>query len=230
MIFTLVYGKDLVQFPKLADQMLCDRAAVFKERLGWDLNTDDAGRETDEYDAMNPLYLILCDENGDHLGSTRLMPTTGPTMLADHFSHLTDGVEIESPLIWETTRLFIARRGELGRRAAAALMWAGCRFALDSGIGFFVGVAPGQMVRVYTAGGWKPEVIGQHHGSEGEICACLWEVSEEICNELAERAGIDQTTTMVRVYRPDAPKPKTDDVWCPVPANLTSEPMAARSA
>lgn len=224
MIFSLIYGKDLGQFPRLADQMLCDRASTFKERLGWDLATDEAGRETDEYDAMNPLYLILGDENGDHLGSTRLMPTTGRTMIADHFAHLTDGVEIESPLIWETTRLFIARRGELGRRAAAALMWAGCKFALQNGIAFFVGVAPAHMVKLYAAGGWKPEVIGEASGPDGDICACLWEVSEEVCEELAKRAGIEEGRYTLSVYRPE-PKRKTDD-WAPVPANLPKAPPA----
>ena len=43
-------------------------------------------REIDQYDLLNPLYLILKDENGKHLGSCRALPTTGPTMIADHFS------------------------------------------------------------------------------------------------------------------------------------------------
>ena len=81
------------------------------------------------------------------------MPTTGPTMIADHFADMTDGVEIESPLIWEVTRVFIANRGQNSIRNAAALMWAGCQIGLRAGVQFYVGVTAATMARVFTACG-----------------------------------------------------------------------------
>lgn len=198
-MFTLVYGDDLQNFPTLTDQMLRDRGTQFKEALGWDLHTDEKGRETDQYDLMNPLYLILRNDKGQHIGSTRLMPTTGPTMIADHFSHLTDGVEIESPLIWETTRFFVSKKAN--RREATALMWAGCQFGLQSGISFYVGVTGAHMVRVFSACGWTSEVLGRSSSPEGDICACLWEVSEELCEKLRRRAGIEKGEYHLSVYR-----------------------------
>ena len=109
---TLVYGEHLSDFQKLGDQMLRDRGAQFIGDLGWALQTDDQGRERDEYDHMNPLYLILSDDAGDHVASTRLMSTTGPNMASDHFAHLTDGVAIESAAVWETTRFFVAQKAQ----------------------------------------------------------------------------------------------------------------------
>lgn len=200
-MFTLVYGDDLLDFPHLANQMFRDRRAQFKDALGWNLDVDALGREIDRYDLLNPLYLILRDENGVHLGSTRLMPTTGPTMIADHFSTLTDGVQIESPLIWECTRFFITRRARNSRRDAAALMWAGCQMALRSGIEFYVGVTAAHMVRVFHACGWPAEVIGRRSDGDGDVCACLWEVNEEICDRLRTRAGIEDGACNLSVYR-----------------------------
>ena len=142
MPFTLVYGENLSDFPELGDQMLRDRGSQFIDQLGWELTTDEKGRELDEYDGFNPLYLILTDGAGDHVASTRLMPTTGPNMAADHFAHLTDGVAISSATIWETTRFFVAQKAH--RRAAPALMWAGCEIALRAGVEFYLGVIGAQ--------------------------------------------------------------------------------------
>jgi acyl homoserine lactone synthase len=206
-MFTLVYGDDLFDFPQLANEMFHDRRAQFKEALGWNLAVDALGREIDEYDLLNPLYVILRDAEGRHLGSSRVLPTTGRTMIADHFSDLTDGVEIESPLIWETTRFFIARRGAESRRNAAALMWAGCQLGLRSGVQFYVGVTAAHMVRVFTACGWPAEVIGRRTDADGEICACLWEVNEEMCDRLRRRAGIEEGQHALQVYRRHAARP-----------------------
>ena len=205
-MFTLVYGNDLFDFPTLANQMFRDRRAQFRDEYGWDLEVDALGREIDRYDLMNPLYVILRDAKGRHQGSGRLMPTTGPTMIADHFADLTDGVEIESSLVWEVTRVFIARRGQDSPRSAAALMWAGCRIGLAAGVRFYVGVTTAHMVRVFSACGWPPEVIGSRQSErDGDIAACLWEISEENCARLARRAGIDEDSVDLKVYRRPIP-------------------------
>ncbi len=201
MPFTLVYGDHLADFPGLADEMFCDRREQFMDTLGWELDVDHSGRETDDYDLLNPLYVILRDDAGAHLGSTRLMPTTGPTMIADHFSHITGGVEIESPLIWEVTRFFIADNGASRRKAASALMWAGCRFGLDRGVNFYVGVTATAMVNVFAAAGWPAEIIGEGTCPEGDISACLWELTEEKCADLATRAGLSQDDLHLSVHR-----------------------------
>jgi acyl homoserine lactone synthase len=39
--------------------MFRDRAAQFHHRLGWDVRLDDMGLEFDQYDAHNPLYIII---------------------------------------------------------------------------------------------------------------------------------------------------------------------------
>ncbi len=189
MLFTLFYGDDLPKHPDLGDQMLRDRGRQFKDALGWDLITDELGRERDEYDYMNPLYTIVTDDDGQHIASSRVMPTTGPNMTGDHFSNLTDGVAVSSPKIWETTRFFVAQKAQ--RRAASALMWAGSQMALNSGVEFYLSVTGAHLLRVFTVCGWRPEVIGRSGTGDNEICACLWEVTPEVSARLARLAGID---------------------------------------
>ena len=70
-----IYGNDLHQFPLLRDTMFRDRADQFKTRLGWAVNVNAAGEERDEYDAMNPLYVIWQNPDGTHGGSMRFLPT-----------------------------------------------------------------------------------------------------------------------------------------------------------
>lgn len=198
----IVRAADLFRRPKLAATMFRDRALQFRERLGWDVAIDDQGLEFDEYDDLNPIYVILHDEQGEHLGSGRLLPTTDRTMLTEHFADLTGGVEIESPLIWETTRFCVSPRAREDRRLALrippTLLWAGCEIALRCGVEFYVGVFSAPMLKVYQRAGWTPEVLGSRMTREGEVCAGLWEVTTEIRDRLAERAG--QTLTELEYY------------------------------
>jgi len=69
--------------------MLKDRKIVLMDRLGWDLQSPDGLHELDEYDDEETLYLIVHQpETGRHLGSVRLLPSTGAHLLGDKFAHL----------------------------------------------------------------------------------------------------------------------------------------------
>lgn len=191
----VVRAADLFRRPLLAASMFRDRAIQFRDRLGWDVTLDDQGLEFDAYDDLNPVYVIMHDEKGEHLGSGRLLPTVGRTMIGDHFSDLTGEVAISSPLIWETTRFCVSPRVREDRRLAmrtpAALLWAGCEIARRSGVEFYVGVFNASMLKVYQRAGWAPEVLGTRKTDEGEICAGLWEVNAEAQQALADQAGRD---------------------------------------
>ena len=185
-----IYADALDAFPKLKETMFKDRAWQFKERLGWDVNVDDTGYESDEYDEINPLYVIFELPDGSHGGSMRILPTTGQTMVNDHFLNLTDGVEISSPLIWECTRFCLARKA--GSNVAAALMLAGGEIMTGFGIRHFVGVFDARMERIYRAIGSSPDLIGSQGQGRDKISIGLWEFTEEAKRKVAQRAGISQ--------------------------------------
>jgi len=183
-----IYGNDLSKYPHLRDSMFRDRANQFKTRLEWDVTVDEDGFEKDEYDALNPLYVIWQTAEGTHGGSMRLLPTTGPTMVNDHFSHLSDGGHIVSPLIWECTRFCLAP--DAGSRVAAALMLAGGEIMRNFGIKHYAGVFDARMVRIYRAIGSSPEIIGAEGEGRDRISVGLWEFTDDAREKVARRAGL----------------------------------------
>ena len=159
-----IYADDLHQYPVLARTMFRDRAHQFHTRLKWQVTVDADGNERDEYDALNPMYVIWEQPDGTHGGSLRFLPTTGPCMVNDHFRDLTDGVRIESPLIWECTRFCLAPKAEA--RVSAALMLGGMEAGRASFLTHAVGVFDARMVRIYRRLGWGPIILGHKwHGA-----------------------------------------------------------------
>lgn len=100
-------GKTRPEEIRLLDRMYKLRHAVFAERLKW-TSLDSYEREIDLYDVMNPVYLICRDPAGEVVGCWRLLPTTGPYMLKDIFSHLLWGAPPpEQSDVWEISRFAI---------------------------------------------------------------------------------------------------------------------------
>ncbi len=179
----LITGIDLANHEALLNEMFQARKRLFSDRLGWDVTVDDRGWETDQYDPINPLYLIATDETGSHLGSLRLLPTTGDTMLRDVFASVFDDTVIESPLIWECTRFCIegGKSEKVGaglHRATTALLLGICETGLRAGIKQIVGVFDRRMIPIYRRGGWAPEVVGESGTGRDAVFLGVWDVSE----------------------------------------------------
>lgn len=96
----------------LLDEMHQLRARVFAGRLGWQVKIE-YGRERDEYDALDPTYILALTEHGDVAGCARLLPTTGPTMLSQTFPQLLAGGRLRGkPTMVESSRFCVDTRGE----------------------------------------------------------------------------------------------------------------------
>ena len=192
-----IYGNDLDLFPKLRDSMFRDRAAQFANRLGWDaVQVDEAGREMDAYDDLNPLYMIWELEDGTHGGSMRMMPTIGQTMINDHFTHLTDGVRIQSPLIWECTRFCISPRAD--RRATAALVVAAGELMDEFALEHFVGVFFDKMERVFSLSHITPDILGISTDTDAagdRIAVGTWEITDDCMERNLRRIGVTRETS-----------------------------------
>lgn len=188
-----IYADDLPQHPELAETMFKDRAAQFHTRLGWEVEVDTSGSERDGYDDLNPMYIIWERPDGQHGGSLRLLPTVGPTMLGDHFRHLTDGVHIQSPLIWECTRFCLAPGAEA--HISGALMLGVLEVGLGASLSHVAGVFDARMIRVYRRVGWGPTILGTDGVGREAISAGLWPCEEQYRARLLERAGVTSVTS-----------------------------------
>lgn len=185
-----LYGNDLHRFPLLVDTMFQDRAEQFSRRLGWAVNVDEAGHERDEYDEMNPLYVIWEMPDGRHGGSMRFLPTVGQTMVNDHFPHLTDGVRIESPLIWECTRFCLSPKAD--RRTSAALALGAGELMEAFSLEHYVGVFDPRMERIYRLMGLEPEVVGMSGEGKERIGVGLWSMDESAFAPTLSKVGVSR--------------------------------------
>ncbi|MGA9253762.1 MAG: acyl-homoserine-lactone synthase [Roseobacter sp.] len=183
-----LYADQLNSYPKLRDSMFRDRADQFKTRLGWEVMVDDDGFERDQYDDLNPLYVIWENADGMHGGSMRFLPTTGRTMVNEHFTDLLGGGTITSPLIWECTRFCLNRDAE--SRVAAALMLAGGEVMNGFGVAHFAGVFDARMVRIYRLIGSSPEILGSTGKGRDAISVGLWDFTADAQAKVAAKAGL----------------------------------------
>lgn len=185
-----VYGNELAQFPILRETMFKDRADQFSKRLNWEVVVDAAGHERDQYDDLNPLYVIWENEDGSHGGSMRFLPSLGRTMVSEHFAHLTDGVRIESPLIWECTRFCLAPGAS--RRVSAALVLGAGELMEGFHLSHFIGVFDPRMERIYRLFGLEPDVIGRAGEGRDEIGVGLWEMKRSAWPETLKKVGVSR--------------------------------------
>ena len=203
-----LYADQLHRHTKLRDSMFRDRADQFKTRLGWEVTVDEDGFERDQYDDLDPLYVIWENAEGMHGGSMRFLPTTGRTMVNEHFADLLGGGTITSPLIWECTRFCLNRDAE--SRVAAALMLAGGEIMNGFGVAHFAGVFDARMVRIYRLIGSSPEVLGTTGTGRDAISVGLWEFTPDAQAKMAAKAGLSLELSRLwfdRAFGNATPKP-----------------------
>ncbi|WP_298436592.1 acyl-homoserine-lactone synthase [uncultured Jannaschia sp.] len=180
-----IYAADLPRHAELAADMFRDRTVQFRDRMGWEVQVDPFGWETDAYDGMDPLYVVAEDARGAHAGSMRFLPTTGPHMMADVFPHLVEGGPLRSGRIWECTRFCLAP--DAGPGMARELLLGASELGLGFGLTHALGVFDAPMTRVYRRLGWEPELLGRPRDG---IAAGLWTFDAELHDALCTATGI----------------------------------------
>jgi N-acyl-L-homoserine lactone synthetase len=99
----VVSGSQSCIEPALYARVAGYRHQVFVERLGWQLRADE-GRELDQFDRPDTLYVIAQDDADEVFGCARLLPTTGPCLMSEVFPGLIAGPPPCDPRIWELSR------------------------------------------------------------------------------------------------------------------------------
>lgn len=186
-----LYGDQLAREKQLASSMFRHRTAQFRDRLNWPVEVDENGFERDAYDAENPLYIIAEEDPGQHSGSMRLLPTTGPTMLNDVF-HDVAGGEIVSPLIWECTRFCLAPEAQRDSKTSALLMLAAAELGKRFHLAHAAAVFDRPMIRLYRSLGWQPDILGDAEYGDTRVSVGLWDFTTAPISALKKRGGVSQ--------------------------------------
>ncbi len=142
------------------------RRKVFKDRLEWAVSlTGDL--EMDRFDALDASYLIVKKGNSV-LGSVRLLPTTGPNMLADTFPELLDGgsapncgsIAESSRFCVDTTATDAITEG--GLRQATFMLFAGMlEWGRARDLRSIATVTDVRMERILRRAGWPLDRLGK---------------------------------------------------------------------
>jgi acyl homoserine lactone synthase len=149
------------------------RRRVFKDRLDWTVSIS-GDLEMDIYDALNPTYLVVVTDQREVVGCVRILPTTGPTMLADTFPVLLQGRDaphrdeiLESSRFCIDTKLASELAGNGLNRATFILFAAMIEALRAEKAESIVTVTDTRMERILRRAGWPleriapPQRIGQ---------------------------------------------------------------------
>ncbi|MCK1651590.1 acyl-homoserine-lactone synthase [Bradyrhizobium sp. 149] len=178
----------------LLDEMFRARAAIFSDRLRWNVDVRH-GWEFDRYDVkQETIYLICVADDGHTTGSLRLLPANGDTMLQNEFAPFFDRPpKISDRRTWECTRFCVhpcsASEGRAQNRYISSQLLIGlCEFALASGMEHIVGLYDHAMTRVYRRIGWSPSPIAISRPQVGRLVVGTWDVSHDALNAMTARA------------------------------------------
>lgn len=196
----VVDGINKDRFSTVLDDMYKLRARVFKDRMGWDVRVTN-GRETDEFDELNPAYIIALDDDYQVIGCARLLQTTGPHMLSDVFYDILDGEPpLRSATIWESTRFCVDRdrltKGTTRNSVSyttAELMVGIMEYARDAGIADIITVIDPLMDRVMKRSDNAPYGYVGKTADMGKVkaLAALVDCTDERINKVRAFAGIE---------------------------------------
>lgn len=145
------------------------RKSVFVDLLKWDVPVLDDRYEVDRFDDRLCRYVIVADEDGRHLASARLLPTTRPHILGDIYAPLCEGPIPRGCEIFEITRFCLDRRlGATRRREARdSLVCALVDHALATRIETFTAVAETGWFRKIERFGWDCRALGSPRRIDG---------------------------------------------------------------
>ena len=165
-MITLIQAANAASFQTEHYGMHKLRAQKFHTRMGWPVTVRE-GRETDTFDDLNPLYIVGTAASGEVISSARLLPTTGPNMLADVFSALLpDGIAVRSPHIWESSRFSVLtqlseqRSDQLIHYRTAELLCGVIEVGVMAGLDYIVSVVDVSIERVLRRAGCPCERLG----------------------------------------------------------------------
>ncbi|WP_068087205.1 acyl-homoserine-lactone synthase [Novosphingobium rosa] len=155
--------------------MFAARKAVFVDLLKWDVPVLADQYEIDQFDNPQANYIIMSEPDGKHLGSARLLQTTGPHILGEFYPHLCTDTPPSGPDIAEITRFCLDRRLKAAERRKVRdnLVCALADYALEHGIRTYIAIAETPWAMKILNFGWDCTPLGPPSMVEGAALMAL---------------------------------------------------------
>ena len=183
-------GDDRAKHDDLMIEYHKARHRVFIEEKGWKLNST-SGLEIDQYDNRDATYIIAV-EGSRVVGGQRMLPTTGPHMLAEIFPDLASirGVP-EAPDIYEWTRYFVVPERRRFSRVDARLLAAMQAFCIERRIKAVTAVVETWWLQRWAQVGFRSHPLGLPSEIAGQpTIAVSVDISEDAFLRVARLAGL----------------------------------------
>lgn len=172
------------------DEMHRQRARIFVDRLGWTIPVQPDGREIDQFDGPEAVYLLALDEAGACQGSLRLLPTTGPHILGDLFTDLCDGPVPRAEDCMEISRFCTAPDLSDPTLVRKELMVALVEYALLHEVRAYTCVTHAAAMAHLMAIGWDCAPLGPPRPDGAKAVAALRiRITPDSLSLLRDRAG-----------------------------------------
>jgi N-acyl-L-homoserine lactone synthetase len=142
------------------------RSEIFGSRLSWNVTVRD-GREYDEFDDLQPTYILTVAGDSHVVGCARLLPAIGPTMLERTFPQLlASGTLNAHPAMVESSRFcvdtLLERRGEGSLHDITLMMFAAIiEWCLLHGYREIATATDVRFERLLARAGWPMSRLGE---------------------------------------------------------------------
>jgi acyl-homoserine lactone synthase len=159
------------------EDMFRIRHEIYVDRRGWAALAKPDGRDIDQFDTDQTVYLLGVDDDGQVTAGLRLNPTTGPHLIRDVFPHAVTKREIPvGENIMEFTRWFVVK-DRVGpadnRRVAGELLVAMFEYGIAKGLSHFTLLCDSFFLRTMRELHWDVATMGEPTPYDEGMCIAV---------------------------------------------------------
>ncbi|WP_413204428.1 acyl-homoserine-lactone synthase [Rhodospirillum sp. A1_3_36] len=180
------------------------RHEIFINRLKWPLACP-AGRELDQFDDQDAVYLTTMNSRGQVVAGARLLNTAKRSLLGEAFPMLVNGVIPKDPRVIDVTRFAVDHRSERTEgcgNLCGMLLCALQEYGLREGLDKYVSVSDVRMEPILRRGGYRFKRLGDMVEMDGTgVVALDVEISEEVLASARRRAKVTEEMLPLEVIR-----------------------------
>jgi acyl-homoserine lactone synthase len=201
-------------FSTQLEDMFRIRHEIYVERRGWAALAKPDGRDIDQFDTDNTVYLLGVNDSGQVTAGLRLNPTTGPHLIRDVFPHAVTKMGIPmSERVMEFTRWFVVKdrvSPAENRRIAGELLAAMFEYGITKRLSHFTLLCDSFFLRTMRELHWDVATMGEPTPyNEGTCIAVIFPASVGNLIATREARGITEPV-LIQLPRP-IPRPANEN-------------------